>query len=271
MNLNTVLAKERDRPRGVRSCAFTLIELLVVIAIIAVLAAMLLPALASAKRRARISQCASNLKQWGIALTMYAGENQNCFPDLTPPAGDGAHDLSWMPYTFNTGFYPAYLYKNHAGNATAERVLNDVLYCPDDEWHRYQETLPGYTTNLIGYIYLPGRRDADAVSLGGTYNTEGIGAWCTQRPKFGGSYRLAPVMADRLQQWGTSWLDNGALLSVHRGSGGVPTGGNFLYEDGRVEWHKFNLGNLQGTISIGVSGGGWTLYYHQAGLTDGPW
>jgi len=69
----------RHRPTGRRGL-FTLIELLVVIAIIAILAAMLLPALSQAREKARRASCMSNVKQWGLAVFMYADDYKEFLP-----------------------------------------------------------------------------------------------------------------------------------------------------------------------------------------------
>ena len=256
---------------------FTLIELLVVIAIIAILAALLLPALAKAKEKAVRVQCASNLKQWGMAVTMYAGDNRENF--LVNATSDGASGFAWMGLSLNTNFYPLYLYRNRPGTTTGattvERNKQDVLYCPTDEWHRAVESEED-KVNLIGYQFLPGRDAAGWPN----YDSNGLGQW-VYRKKLGGSYRKAPVMIDKIQAGGTfpnlTWSGSTGVTSQsfpfanHRDNRGIPIGGNFLYEDGSVLWRKFDISRYQATIDIGSAASGWTVFYHPADLDRGPW
>jgi len=257
---------------------FTLIELLVVIAIIAILAALLLPALASAKATALKGQCASNLKQWGLGLTMYANDNQGSFPDNRMALGDGAKDVSWMSGSLNTNFYPVYLYKNRAGTAvSAQRAQNDVIFCPTDVWHRLYESANN-VVSLIGYSYLPGRDPGDG-DPNCPYNSDGLQGWFTRR-KFESHFRKAPVMMDKIQQKGTSWFDSTSGLteptSNHVGKSAIPVGGNFLDEDGHVYWLKFiykgpgaTVGPGSG-ITIGAQGN-FNQFFRPSNLDPGPW
>jgi prepilin-type N-terminal cleavage/methylation domain-containing protein/prepilin-type processing-associated H-X9-DG protein len=94
--------------------AFTLIELLVVIAIIAILAAMLLPALASAKQKAWTTSCTSNLHQIGLGMRMFADDNNEYYPEsgadipwntIDSTTGKPSWSQQIFPYTGNTNVY----------------------------------------------------------------------------------------------------------------------------------------------------------------------
>jgi prepilin-type N-terminal cleavage/methylation domain-containing protein len=113
--------------------AFTLIELLVVIAIIAILAAMLLPALAAAKRKAQKISCVNNLKQVGLAYRIWAGDNNDRYPQAVPYASGGA-DV----YVAKSGGTPQG-YVNNPGMVymvmSNELSTPKIIYCPSDNIH----------------------------------------------------------------------------------------------------------------------------------------
>jgi prepilin-type N-terminal cleavage/methylation domain-containing protein len=103
--------------------AFTLIELLVVIAIIAILAAMLLPALANAKRKAHTIRCMSNQSQIGKAYHMYTDDNSGYYPEINDWAATGGKDGAYDIYTAATN-RPLNIY---VGNSY------EVFRCPSDK------------------------------------------------------------------------------------------------------------------------------------------
>lgn len=108
--------------------AFTLIELLVVIAIIAILAAMLLPALAKAKAKAHQASCVSNLKQISIALNLYVDEHDGYFPYASVPAE--VLDPSLPAGTGSAIWYKSLgPYLPQKGNKLTSQA-NQVINCP---------------------------------------------------------------------------------------------------------------------------------------------
>jgi len=131
MNYGVIPKNKQDG--GIGGCVergFTLIELLVVIAIIAILAAMLLPVLAKAKEKARQISCISNLKQMGIALTMYVDDNNGFWPIASYTDANG-NSINWTKEV--TSYLP------QQGNQVTS-LANQVFICPS--------TIYPNTTNL---------------------------------------------------------------------------------------------------------------------------
>ena len=241
----------RTAPLG--RAAFTLVELLVVVGIIAILTAILMPALNKAKEQAVRIECASNLRQWGIALTAYAASNKGHFPDNRE-----APDISWISETVKEACRE-FLGMPLVWQNTAHEGQPHPGYCPTQEWHRYVRQFWGAGGHeLLGYFYMPFRGTPFATYNTMDYTPAGQG-WVTKR-KFAQEFKFAPIMSDMKQSLSGQWGGEGQPFSSHyvrnRGAPGpVPAGGNFLFEDGHVEWYRND------DILLGGRVGSWDCWY----------
>ncbi len=224
--------KHKDYPQR----GFTLIELLVVIAIIAILAAMLLPALAAAKEKAKRAQCQNNLRQIGLATTIYAGDFRDYFvPAYSTGSGSAA---VFQPIALDPNVQVSAW--TSVGLNVNSNQLNTIWSCPN------RKTLPAYNPTYnqwgIGYqyyggvsIWLNNLAPSGVAAASPVKTASSKPVWMLAADliiKFDAGSGL--VWGDATQPAGSGFVD----LPAHKKPGNTPVGGNEVFADGSTQWIK---------------------------------
>ena len=236
----------KNRLPRFNQAGFSLIELLVVIGLIGVLMAFLLPALEKARESALKIKCASNIRQVGISLVLYANENHGNYPRTTyipgAPLTEGTNPAAVDPFKAG-GVQPNDVTAALFLLIRTQDVLPQIFICPYNDVNvfgadqatniRSRSNFTDYTKNL-GYSYANPYPDKAAVAAGYALNSQ-------ISPRFVLAADLNPGLLD----------DN---TKNHEDEGQ-----NVLYADGHVEWQRdalcgMNKDNIYRTRGGAVSG-----------------
>lgn len=266
--------QDSTRPLNARieQTGFTLIELLVVIAIIAILAAMLLPALASAKEKARRAKDNSNQHQLGVAIQMYTSDNRDNLPCISPPPA---------PTSTANAIWDLPRGMADALSGGSSNLYRGILYCPDsvllstrnqDYWWYYTGT-GGSDHRVTGYQFMISRDGTP-----GKYNQAGGGTTLSNPKgyvtKITRSYtnlytpaetemvsdvvissgpQTGPTTDPKTQTYlnvistNPSELPGGYNASHMKKN--IPAGGTIMFMDTHVEWRNFQNMKMWGQWS----------------------